>query len=842
MRFEEKIKQLVQEIERLDRNAPGQRLPQNVFYLKEDALVCMEREHGESRYPYDADGLVVWARSTGYIEACESTFHIFKPIPFSEDPSVNFFAGTANDRGGYDPVSVFGVTRQLQEEEKVARYVVYEPCCAYYITVTKALILAVRLHVDLEKHIHFSYGAINRTDRQLSIYLASVLEAILRFRDDEGFWDRMTKFGKREGDSYLLRSQEDCLVMNRSMMGGTVTQAYHTVGKSGVLGSGRMMANAPAWERGAFSREQTGANTAELPVAADLFRLELAAGGAVRLAYELSYYHSVAEAEQHMGERVCIEQIDSRLAERDRAKRAGLDGMKIHFADWQGKADAQLLNHFLRSVQNQVTLCAMGKNYAGSFIGIRDVMQQLESSLIWQPGQSREKLLRVFRFILEDGRPPRQFSVPASEDLLPEMDLRKFIDQGNWIISTMYTYLAYTEDYSILQERCGYYIPDEANTRIVARSKVVDTVLEHMLKIMDFLIRCLDTEQQTNCLRALYGDWNDSMDGPGRTDDCGKEFGSGVSVMASLHLYQNCREMREILSHTGLYGERIGEYDAVSRKLEEGLFAHAIDVSAAGERRIVHGWGDKLSYKLGSFHDPDGAPRISSTSHSFWVLSGMIRRDLSLKEAVVLAFRGLQSRYGLKTFDRPFPETMVREAGRICSITPGTYENAAAYVHAAMFASMALFEIGESAWAWQEIEKSIVITHDNCSMTPFVMPNSYCENPKYGMDGESMGDWYTGSGTVLIKQIVKDGFGVAPDLDGLWLQTAKTLPCTKAELEIVVKGHPIILAYRNEKSGVRSFLVDGQRKEGVYDELLGTARLRIPSEELHDHMEIQVID
>ena len=94
MTLYEKIKDLLCQIEELKANPdPDKKLPQNSFYLNENDILCCEREKGESRYPYDADGLVVWAKSSGYIDACESTFSIFKTVNFAEDPSIGFFAG-----------------------------------------------------------------------------------------------------------------------------------------------------------------------------------------------------------------------------------------------------------------------------------------------------------------------------------------------------------------------------------------------------------------------------------------------------------------------------------------------------------------------------------------------------------------------------------------------------------------------------------------------------------------------------------------------------------------------------------------------------------------------------
>ena len=91
-----------------------------------------------------------------------------------------------------------------------------------------------------------------------------------------------------------------------------------------------------------------------------------------------------------------------------------------------------------------------------NMLGIRDVFQQLEGALIWQRELSREKILSALNCILTTGRPPRMFSVPDDPKAPVPVSLEKYIDQGVWVISTVYTYLAYTGDYSILDEVCGY--------------------------------------------------------------------------------------------------------------------------------------------------------------------------------------------------------------------------------------------------------------------------------------------------------------------------------------------------------------------------------------------------
>lgn len=845
MTLYEKIKELLRQIEELKSNPdPDKKLPQNSYYLNENDILCCEREKGESRYPYDSDGLVVWAKSSGYIDACESTFAIFKTVNFAEDPSISFFAGIPLENGEFFPVSVLGANRQLFEPLKVDRYVVYSFRCAYYIADTDNVTFAVRLHVSEDKHIHFSYVAINKTEETVPFYMASSIEAILRFAETEAFWDRMTKYGEKyDCGSYMLRSYGDSLVINIKAEGGNITDEYHTVAKSDFLGpKGRGLTNALALRTGEFAKEHKKANTTDIPMASDIVHYELAAGESIRREFDLSYYHGVEKANEAVGAPVDTDAIDAALFASEEKEKHEFDKMVVEFNDWNGSIRAKVLNRFIRNVQKQVSFCALGKNYAGPHIGIRDVFQQLESSLIWHTKESRDKIITALNYILEDGRPPRQFSLPATPDMIPDMDLRKYIDQGVWVISTIYTYLCYTDDYSILDEECSYYVANEDNTWIERKSDIRDTVLDHMVKIMDYLISKLDREYGTNCLRALTGDWNDAIDGLGKPLDQGKDFGSGVTVMASLQLYQNLREMTELLTRIGKYTDKLELYDKTSKELVKGLFEYAIDYNEDGERRIIHGWGDKISYKLGSWNDADGVARRSTTANSFWVLSGMINNDTSLAKEVLENFAAVDSIYGIKTFDVAFPPSLKFEAGRIAGITDGTYENNAAYVHASMFAIMALFSLGQSKKAWEEMEKSAVISHENCTMTSFAMPNSYCSSEEYEMEGDSMGDWYTGSGTVLIKSLIKFGFGICPTLDGLCLQTPATMPCSSCKLQLTVKGHPITVIYNNTGADKRTVKINGSELCGTYDDLMKTDKFFIATADIADNATIEIID
>lgn len=822
------------------------KLPGNSYFLGDDRILCLERERGESRYPYDTDGLVVWLHSNGWIDACESTFTIFRTSNFGEESPVQFFGGIQSGDGTYFPISVTGASKQSFEKD-VKRYVVYSPKCAYCITECKDTVFAMRLHVDENKHIRFALSAYNASKEKKHVYLSSFAEAMLRKGESEGFWSRMTKFGEVRPGGFMLWSlneMNDRLVINRKVVRGCPQKEYFTASRDVFTGAGRIIANSKSLRSGTFDKEFYKTNTTELPVAAEITHFDLAPDEDVSIEYEITLVHGECDVDRMLSAPIDEEATEKELFEREAKERADYSRVKVEYKNWKSdRTDADTFNKFYRCVQKQTSFCAHGKNYAGAYLGIRDVFQQLEGALIWQPEKSREKIVLALNYILDTGRPPRMFSLPKNpnDPTLPiPLCTEKYIDQGVWIISTVFTYLSFTGDFSILNEVCDYVDAPDINWIDSHKTGERDTVLEHLIRITEFLASNIDTEYGTNCLRVLFGDWNDAVDGLGKTDDPDREFGSGVTVMATLQFRQNLREMIEILRHVGGYPELVAKYDDLAAKIGEGLERFAIDKNEKGEKRIVHGWGDKVAYKVASFNDPDGESRYSLTANAFWAITGFVKRDPSLKKSIMSAFDALSSKYGLKTFDKPFSEDC-HWVGRIRKIVPGTYENSCAYAHGSLFGTMGLFALGESKRAWEEIEKTAVITHENATRTAFIMPNSYCENSEYGMGGDSMGDWHTGSGCVLAKEIIRYGFGVSPTLDGIFINPPSYFPAKSAHLEVPVKGITVTVDYKETGEG-RSITVNGAHYTKDYDEFLGITSFFIADDDITGNITVTVTD
>ena len=245
----------------------------------------------------------------------------------------------------------------------------------------------------------------------------------------------------------------------------------------------------------------------------------------------------------------------------------------------QSELDADTLNCFLPFLKKQVAVCATLTGYMdpspNSLIGFRDVLQAIDGHLFDQPQESRLKLLEVLAHVLTDGRCPRQYSLPVNGSP-GKADLREFIDQGVWAISTVYNYVAATGDAALLDEVIGYHeiSPSDEGTILPAGER--DSVLEHLLRILNYLARRRDPE--TGLVLALYGDWNDALDGLGMSSDPAREFGTGVSATTSLQVYQNCTEMLDLLAKhaPGCFQEHVDNYESMREELRQRLSEYLV--------------------------------------------------------------------------------------------------------------------------------------------------------------------------------------------------------------------------------------------------------------------------
>lgn len=784
-------------------------LPENTYFLNDELILCMDRKYGDSRYPYSVDGFTLWAHASGNIAVNESNYFLFPPTLEGKQPSLTFFGGVKKG-DNYSFISINGNCDHFLNH-KISKYTVYSRCCCYFLREFENVLFAVKIFVSDKKRIYISLFANNLDSDAKEIYLASYMNPLMirgTTDDEESKWFKtieLTPFG-----AHALTIEDVSRTKhnyNHTLIKRCATQDnidIHSTTSREVFASGRHnhISLSEALLLGHFDQEKTITAFSDTAVFGDIVLTTLQ-DECFGVNYEISQAFTESDYEKLLKENFTLENLKSEysiIVNDERLTR--VNNLKVSFDKFNSlDLDSSLFNSFLKQVINQVDYCAKAKNSSLSLLGIRDAFQMIESSLLWDPLTAREKILQSLNFIDKTGRSPRQYSIP-SEGTRPIMDNREFIDQGQWIITTIYQYLAFTNDYSLLNEKCKYFHIEGGSGYFYEEE---GTVLEHLEKIILYLIKNID--QDTKCLCTLYGDWNDAVNGLGLSEIEGKQFGNGVSVMATFHLIKNLFEIDEIFTNVN---HDIGiDFKALSNEVKEGVNKYAIQ-SKDGIYKIVHGWGEDRKFYVGSFQDVDGISRDSLTSNAFYVIAGLIKDYPHMKEHIINAYNRLDSKYGYLTFSHYFDKKDGYKVGRIINLPKGTAENAATYIHATLFAIRSLILMGETDKAFEQIYKVIPITHEKLTHSPFVMPNSYVFNKDIDVDGQSMNDWYTGSSNTLIKAIVFDLFGINPKIGNIIEITPSKFPCNKASITLNIKNKKFNITYSNNNNGQRTMTFNGK--------------------------------
>lgn len=817
------------------------RLPSDAYYLDEElTLICNPTNSG-ARFPYAINGMTIWAYASGYISINHSSYYILPPNLEGKEPFIDFFGIEHNDQK-YQPISLLGVS-QTDSETDNTRYTVYGKNIVYYLTKTKNFLYSIIVFINQDQKVFFSSFVHNLTEKTKEITMSSFFNMLFKYDSNESVETKWFKKVTYENDMFIYDSPEDLDRHTRIENYGVIKRIYSkkptnissTTSRKDFVGFRYgSLRNASSIRTLRFEKKPSVTNFTDTAINGDLVTYEINPLESVITTYQIETTHDLKTLEKLKNDVLTKEVLEHNYKKLTSSMSYTLENFQMTFEDSNYPLiDTKLLNQFLKLVNYQIHFSSLSSNSGTVFLGVRDVMQQLESSLIWDRINVRKKIIEVLSFIDPSGLPPRQYSMPPKVGN-PRMDLRPFIDQGLWIISTLHTYLAYTEDYDILHENCGYYERIEPNS--AKKSKLNDTVLEHLIKITEYLISNID--QETRCLKALYGDWNDALDGLGLIEGS-SGYGNGVTVMGTLQLFENLERMIEILINQKDYASLVTRYQQIKNDIQKGIHEFAI-IKKDSEQRILHGWGNNRSYLVGSFNDPDHTNRYSLTSSAFYVISNMIKMNLSIKEDIICSFKKLDSKYGLKTFDPAFKD--FHGFGRIINLPPGTAENGATYVHATLFGTLALYKLGQSRFANEQIVKILPLTHQEISTSPFIMSNSYAYNPLENMDGESMSDWYTGSANTLLKTLVRGLFGVEVDLDQLIIKPSKEFISKKANFMFYIGNMQVEIKYQHMQNEIRKFKFNDSIVNPEIDEVSQLMQIRINKKHLKAFNVIEIID
>lgn len=786
------ISSLYKEIKNtLNKHNESTTLPSGCFYLSNGNILATPNKDGEARYPYTFDGFTLWAYSSGYLSVNESNFFIFPPEKEGKEPYVSFYGGIKVK----DIYKVFSLSGSADSEfgRENEQYVVYNRHYFIYLRKINNVLFSIKGTVNKEKKILFSLRATNLSKSKKEIFLSSYFNPLLTHSAAENEETRWFRTCYLKEDGAFFHSVEDMsrdIHLNSYLRIKRATNSKDidviTSRKDYIGNKNHSISQSSCLRKGSFDVHKPVSTFIDMAAYGDIVKKELNAKEELLCNYQIYLTDGNDDTKEYHLE------DNEKLYE----KVINNKDITIEFKEFNNKEiNNNLFNKFTASVIKQVDYCSKAKNSSLKLLGIRDLYQMLEASLIWNKDIAKERIIDSLNYITLNGRTMRQYSSFTKEGTAL-VDSREFIDQGQWIISTIYQYLAFTNDYSLLNEKCGYIELISPNLARLLDKR--ETVYEHLKRIINYLISNID--EKTNCLKTLYGDWNDAVDGLGISYK-GKEFSNGVSIMASEHLYKNLKEMSDIAS----IKNETNNYLEIRDRLAKGIKEYGII-----NNRIVHGWGEDQSFYVGSQKDVDGKDRNSITSNAFFVISGLINQYPEMEPHILKAYQSLDSKYGYKTFDQYFDKKDASKVGRIVNLPKGTAENAATYIHGALFAVRSLLIMNEGKEAFKQILKLIPITHNKISVSPFVMPNSYGYNPELGIDGESMSDWYTGSSNTFLKAIIFDMFGINPEIgNAVKIKPIKDFPCKNASIQLNIKNKRFIINYSNLDKKSRTIRVNG---------------------------------
>jgi hypothetical protein len=473
-----------------DEYAKESQLPGKTYFIDKDEIMALPRDDGDCRYPYGSDGFYFWAYASGYMHGNEGIFSPFLRASEGKEPKIAFFAGiptkeNQNENSLYETVPLLSVPI-MDTKIKAEQFTVFTKSCAYYITRAEDLRFAIRVFVNKDKKIIFSITAENLSMKGKDIMLSSffnpfLVHAISESGDNR--WFREVRYCNQEevvcneeskilgcGEKevvcneekvilgnldkelgyFIIKTNEDLSrirsisnygVIKRSIQCGEKSKLVHheeTASRYEFVGGSRGSLHSPKGVKwGTFDTLKHVCTFTEVGAAGDIVKLHIGERDAIRLDITFDYIPYCDDnlmIQKLINSKINPIEMDDLLdrlevEEKEKASKLTMEFGKSKLPQIKTK----VYNSFLEHLKKQVEFCALMKGYiqayVGSLIGIRDIFQALEALIAWEPEEAKRKMLEALDFTAPNGRCPRQYSLPASEEAIPEMDLRPFIDQ-----------------------------------------------------------------------------------------------------------------------------------------------------------------------------------------------------------------------------------------------------------------------------------------------------------------------------------------------------------------------------------------------------------------------------
>ncbi len=400
--------------------------------------------------------------------------------------------------------------------------------------------------------------------------------------------------------------------------------------------------------------------------------------------------------------------------------------------------------------------------------GVRDAANDFEGMLCYDKQMCKGVIENIFSKQRSDGWYPRQ--VPFGTGT--KFDLREFVDSACFFTEYVYDYLAYTGDYSILENKYGYY---DCETQ--------ESGLTHLKKGMDYLLSD-DALGVHGLVKMRGGDWLDCLSGAGKK-------GRGESVMVSCQLVMCLKYLVEILNRVGQVNE-VEKYEKAGYRLK-----NAINKAAFNGRFYNAVYTDNDTW-LFSEKDEDGEERVYVPTNAYAVISGVA----SGKENEIFnEIAKLKTSDGYKLFSKPLGGKFIDGIGKMGTgdFQPYFAENGSVYNHGSQcFLIRALAKAGRYEEISDVLGYALPLYADKhspektCS-APYAITNCYHLVPSfYGRSGFS---FLTGSVAMIERAVYSWVFGLNFALDNIVITPCVPKEYANAEITTPFNGHNLTIKY-----------------------------------------------
>lgn len=439
--------------------------------------------------------------------------------------------------------------------------------------------------------------------------------------------------------------------------------------------------------------------------------------------------------------------------------------------------------------------------------GVRDAANDFEGMLCYDKQMCKGVIENIFSKQRSDGWYPRQ--VPFGTGT--KFDLREFVDSACFFTEYVYDYLAYTGDYSILENKYGYY---DCETQ--------ESGLTHLKKGMDYLLSD-DALGVHGLVKMRGGDWLDCLSGAGKK-------GRGESVMVSCQLVMCLKYLVEILNKVGQVNE-VEKYEKAGYRLK-----NAINKAAFNGRFYNAVYTDNDTW-LFSEKDEDGEERVYVPTNAYAVISGVA----SGKENEIFnEIAKLKTSDGYKLFSKPLGGKFIDGIGKMGTgdFQPYFAENGSVYNHGSQcFLIRALAKAGRYEEISDVLGYALPLYADKhspektCS-APYAITNCYHLVPSfYGRSGFS---FLTGSVAMIERAVYSWVFGLNFALDNIVITPCVPKEYANAEITTPFNGHNLTIKYvgygaqiENAEISGKAFDVSAEGRSVLIDKALITDDLTI---------------